>query len=85
MSRKEKLFQSIKRQPKDRSFEELVRLLRFYGFVVDESSGKGSHCPVQHKELSLRWTLSKRKPMKRYHANKVIKLVEEVKEYEQSN
>lgn len=79
MSTREKLLESIKRNPKDRSFEELVSLLRKYGFIVNESKGKGSHCPVYHSEYrELRWTISRRKPMKAYHAKKVVELIEGV-------
>ncbi|WP_146551209.1 hypothetical protein [Rummeliibacillus sp. SL167] len=82
MGRKEKLLDQIKKNPKDRDFRELKTLLERYGFIVDESSGKGSHCPVYHSKYkddeSLRWTLSKRKPMKVYHAKEAVRLVEEV-------
>lgn len=83
MSAKEKLFDDIKRNPKDRSFRELKSLLEKYGFVVNKNSGKGSHCPVYHPVYTdLRWTLSERKPMKAFHAKQVIELVEEVMERE---
>ncbi|MFG3612356.1 MULTISPECIES: hypothetical protein [Rummeliibacillus] len=82
MSKKEKLLEQIKRNPRDRDFREIKTLLERYGFIVDETLGKGSHCPVYHpkyeKDESLRWTLSKRKPMKVYHAKEAIRLVEEV-------
>lgn len=83
MSRKEKLFDEIKRNPKDRSFRELKSLFEKYGFIVKESSGKGSHCPVYHSVYTdIRWTLSKRKPMSVFHAEEAIRLIEEAVERE---
>ncbi|MRG86726.1 hypothetical protein [Salinibacillus xinjiangensis] len=79
MSKKYKLYQDLKNRKKGRSYDELVSLLRKYGFRVDESKGKGSHCPVVHEKYSdLYWTLSRKKPMGVYHVKKVVKLVEEV-------
>lgn len=84
LSQKEKLYQSIKRNPKGRDYRELISLLKKYGFEVDESSGKGSHCPVYHLiHHDLRWTLSRAKPMRPFHAKEAIRLVEEVIEREE--
>ena len=41
MSTKEKLIERFKRQPKDFTWEELVRLFRMFGFSVD-NKGKTS-------------------------------------------
>jgi predicted RNA binding protein YcfA (HicA-like mRNA interferase family) len=84
LSQKEKLYVSIKRNPKGRDYRQLISLLEKYGFVVDKSSGKGSHCPVYHPVFQeLRWTLSKRKPMSTFHAKEAIRLVEEVMQREE--
>lgn len=84
MSKVEKLYTSIKRNPKDRTFRELVSLLEKFGFCVVKKAGRGSHCAVYHPNYSdLRWTLSERKPMKAYHAKQAIHLVEEVMDREQ--
>lgn len=84
MSSKEKLFNSIKRSPKDRTFRDLVSLLNKYGFNVVKKDGKGSHCAVYHPKFKdLRWTLSEHRPMKAYHAKEAVRLVEEVMEREQ--
>lgn len=62
-----------------RDYREVVSLFRKFGFIVDESSGKGSHCQVYHEEHSdLYWTLSRKKPMSAFHVKKAIELVEEV-------
>ena len=37
MSTKEKLIERFKRLPSDFTFEELVRLLSFYGYIEEES------------------------------------------------
>ena len=79
LGQKEKLLTSVKNNPKDREYRELVSLLTKYGFVVVDSQGKGSHCPVYHSIYKdLRWTLSRHKPMKTFHAKKVVSLIEEV-------
>ena len=83
MSKKYKLYLDLKNSKKGRKFEELVSLLRKYGFVVDERSGKGSHCPVKHEKYpDLYWTLSRKRPMSVFHVSKVVKLVEEVMDRE---
>lgn len=86
MSKKEKLLAAFKRSYKDKQFKEFVTLFKRYGFIVDESSGRGSHCPIYHPLYpDLRWTLSKRKPMSVFHAKEAIRLVEEVIEREKFN
>ncbi|MFB9974575.1 hypothetical protein FPQ10_06055 [Allobacillus sp. SKP2-8] len=83
MSKKHKLYQDLKNNKKGRSYKELVSLLKKYGFIVNESSGKGSHSWVSHPEYDdLNWTLSRKKPMHVYHVKKVISLVEEVMDRE---
>lgn len=83
LSKREKLYRSIKNNKKGRTYRELVSLLKKYGFEVIESQGNGSHSPVIHNKFpDLRWTLSIDKPMGVYHAKKVIELVEEVMERE---
>lgn len=73
----------MKNNPKGRTYHEAVSLLRKYGFIVDESLGKGSHCPVFHEKIpDLYWTLSRKKPMSVFHIKKIIELVEEVMQYE---
>jgi predicted RNA binding protein YcfA (HicA-like mRNA interferase family) len=39
MSRKEKLFQKIKNNPRDVRFSELRKLLEYYGYYLDHVSG----------------------------------------------
>lgn len=85
MSKKYKTYEKVKRQPKQRTYSELLSLLKMYGFIIDESSGKGSHSPVRHPDFpDLRWTLSRKKPMSIFHAKKVVALVEEVMRREES-
>jgi hypothetical protein len=45
--RRSKKLESLKTNPKDVSFEELVSALRSYGFEVENYSG-GSHYTVSH-------------------------------------
>lgn len=82
LEKNDKLYEKIKRQPKQRSYKELTTLLESYGFIISEA-GKGSHATVRHGQYSdLRWTLSRKKPMAIYHSRKVLSLVEEVMECE---
>ena len=79
MSQREKLLDDIKNNPKNRDYREIVALFRKYGFIVNESKGGGSHCPVYHPDFpELVWTLSRKKPMSTFHAKKAVKMVEEV-------
>ena len=48
MSTKDKLIERFKRQPKDFTWEELVRLFSIYGFSVD-NKGKTSGSRVRFK------------------------------------
>lgn len=69
MSRKEKLIQRFKLEPKDFSFEELITLLGYCGYIL-ESSGKTSGSVVtftkriveksnytNHIEASIYWNI----------------------------
>ena len=66
MSTKEKLLERFRKQPKDFTWEELVRLFRIFGFTVDnkgKTSGSRTVFVKENNEIELH------KP----HPSKIIK------------
>ena len=64
MSRKEKLIKRFKSKPKDFRFDELVTLLGFYGYYLDEK-GKTSGSKVHFIHKRYRSSIELHKPHNR--------------------
>lgn len=76
MGNKEKLFRKFDRHPwpTDVSFEELVQLLKYCGFLEGPAIS-GSHNKFTHPKLEDPIILPKRNPMKSIYVKKVIEAI----------
>jgi hypothetical protein len=74
MSRKEKLIERFKRQPKDFTFDELVALFGIFGFRIDHK-GKTSGSRVIFEKSELTYDLHKPHPsniIKEYQMKRIF-------------
>ena len=81
---KEKLFERIKRNPKNIDETKFRSLLKKYGFIIDSSRGKGGYVCYYHPdfpEIPIR-TVNFTKPMRRHLVLKLIKDVEYIQHKE---
>ncbi|MCL2027504.1 MAG: type II toxin-antitoxin system HicA family toxin [Bacteroidales bacterium] len=80
MSTKEKLIERFKKQPKDFTWNELVRLFGFFGFVAD-NKGKTSGSGIVFKDGIVKYEIHKPHPtkiLKRYMMKSILNfLIEE--------
>ena len=74
MSKKEKLLEAIKNNPKNVSFENLKKILETIGY--EGLNNGGSHY-VFRKNNSLSLTIPYKKPVKVIYVKQVIKIIEE--------
>lgn len=78
MSKIKKLYDKLNRKPipKDVEFEELDKLLKYFGFECRQPSRGGSHYVYIHKELDgFQLTVVKAKPVKPPYVKKAIELI----------
>lgn len=78
MSQIQKLLQAIKRNPKDVPWEDIDRLLRYYGFECRHQGG--SHYTYYHSELEEILTIPRRRPVKAVYVKQALRLIEKLKE-----
>lgn len=76
MSRKKKLFNKIKNNPKNVSYEELISLLEKYDCIIIDKNG--SHFGVTHELADRTLTVPRHKPIGKYYVKDCLKLIEEV-------
>ena len=74
MSKKEKLIEAIKNNPKNVRFEDLKKILENIGYTVINNGG--SHY-VFTKENSISLTIPYKRPVKVVYVKQVIKIIEE--------
>ncbi len=74
MGRKEKLLEKIKNNPRDVRFEEIDKLLSYYGFVKRNTGG--SHNVYKHEELPLRLSIPFNRPIRRPYIEEALKAIE---------
>ncbi|MDU4320568.1 MAG: hypothetical protein E7I47_14810 [Clostridium sp.] len=82
MGQGEKLYEKIKKNPKDVTYEEIDKLLVTYGGFT-KRNGKGSHWVYKHEQLkgiNGYVTIPKAKPVKKVYILKALRLFEEVNE-----
>lgn len=77
MSKKDKLLQSIKNNPKDVRFEDLRKLLMIHGYEVSNTGG--SHW-VFRKDGCYDEVVPRKKPVKAYY---VIRALKSLGEYDE--
>ncbi len=78
MSKWEKLLQKLKNLSADIRFEELKRILEYYGYTLDVPRSGSSHFTFRKKGKSI-ITIPKHKPIKKIY----IKIVKDVVESEE--
>lgn len=81
MSRIEKDIERLKLKPKDFTYDELRRILNYFGFIED-NKGKTSGSKVAFKNMQINKEIELHKPhpkniLKKYQVNKIIKLLDE--------
>ncbi len=77
MGKKEKLIARFLTQPKDFTFDELIRLFAIFGFVLDEK-GSGSRVKFENKAKNLQYRVHKPHPsniIKTYVLKQVAELL----------
>ena len=74
MSRKDKLFEAIKNNPKNVKFEDLKKILESLGYTAVNRGG--SHY-VFTKEDSISLTIPYKRPVKVIYVKQVIKIIED--------
>ncbi len=74
MSRKDKLIEAIKNNPKNVKFEDLKKILESLGYTAVNRGG--SHY-VFTKESSISLTIPYKRPVKVIYVKQVIKIIED--------
>lgn len=80
MSQIEKLIEAIKNNPKNVDWEEIDKVLRFYGFQRGQPSSGSSHYTYRHPRLPEIITIPKNRPVKAVYVKNAIKLIERLEE-----
>lgn len=81
MSHYKKLYDKIKNNPKNVSFNEIDKLLtRFGGFTCRNPKSGSSHYTYSHPDLIDIITIPKDKPIKEVYIKRALKLLDLVKE-----
>lgn len=90
MSQSDKLEQKLRAKPKPVSFpwDDLVTLMKQYGFTVLTRKAKGSHFTFYHPETRLKVKLSRSHPddvLKGYQIANAIDAIDQVKRDKESS
>jgi predicted RNA binding protein YcfA (HicA-like mRNA interferase family) len=81
MSHYKKLYEKIKNNPKDVSFDEIDKLLTKIGGFTRRNPSKGSsHYTYSHPDLMDIITIPKDKPIKTVYIKRALKVFETVKD-----
>ncbi|WP_406678092.1 type II toxin-antitoxin system HicA family toxin [Neomoorella carbonis] len=78
MSQIEKLLKAIKRNPRDVPWEDIDKVLKYYGFNCRHQGG--SHYNYYHPELVEILTIPRRRPVKAIYVKQALELIEKLKE-----
>lgn len=76
MSKREKLVQRIRQNPKNVSFEDLDKLMSACGYTRSQPGGGSSHL-VYRKPGQTPLTIPKHKPVKEVYVKKVLAILDE--------
>jgi hypothetical protein len=82
MSQRDKLFEKIKNNPKNVSFEELAKLLELFGFRQRRQTSGTSHYHF-FKEGCEPLTVPKHKPLKSVYVHKALARIQACSESEE--
>lgn len=78
MTKADKLFADIVNNPKDVRFEDLDKVLKFYGFSRRNPKSGSSHYTYFHTKLSDILTIPKDKPIKAIYVRKAIMAIDKI-------
>ena len=82
MSRKEKMLEKLKNNPRNISEHEFKSALKMYGFILNSKKGKGGHQVYRHSKLPIsiipQRTVNFTKPMRLHIIKNLIQDIEEV-------
>jgi hypothetical protein len=84
MTQCEKLFERIKNNPKNVSFEDLAKLLEYYGFTYRKQTSGTSHYYFS-KEGCEPFTIPKHKPVKSVYVRRALARIEACGEPEEND
>ncbi|EGD52323.1 HicA toxin of toxin-antitoxin [Thermoanaerobacter thermohydrosulfuricus] len=77
MSQIKKLYKKIKENPKNVRFEEIDKILKYFGFEAREPGSGSSHITYSHADLEDILTIPKGRPhIKAVYVKKALKLIE---------
>lgn len=76
MSKREKLIERMKNNPKDVPFEDIDSLLIYYGFTRQGTK----HYFYTHPAVSEVVTIPRHKPIKAVYIERALRVIDEVKE-----
>lgn len=79
MSKRRKLLERIRQNPKNVSFEDLRKLLEMYGFIFKRS--RGSHCSFQGYVggQKVPFVVPYNQPLKPVYVRKALALVDQIR------
>lgn len=79
MGHYQKLYQKLKNNPKDATFEEMDKLLTQFGGFTRKSPGSGSsHYTYSHPDLKDILTVVKDKPVKVVYIKRALEALEQI-------
>lgn len=76
MTKLDKLFAEIVNNPKDVKFEDLDKVLKYYGFERRNPKGGSSHYTYFHSSLPDILTIPKNRPIKAVYVKKAISAIQ---------
>ena len=80
MSRIEKLFEKMEKNPKNIKHEELDKILKNFGFGVRQPKSGSSHVTYFHPQLADILTVPKDKPfIKEIYVKKALKMIKNIR------
>ena len=80
MSKREKLIEEMRNNPKDVSFDQLNTVLLYYGCTVRQPKSGSSHFYYTHPAASEPLSIPKARPIKAVYVKHAIKMIEEIEE-----
>ena len=78
MTKLDKLFSDIVNNPKDVRFEDIDKVLKYYGFECRNPKGGSSHYTYFHSLLPDILTIPKSRPIKAVYVKKAISAIQQL-------
>ena len=86
MSRREKMYEKLKNNPRNISEQEFKSALKMFGFTLNSKKGKGGHQVYRHRKIPVsimgQRTVNFTKPMRLHIIKSLIQDIEKVMNYE---